>query len=374
MPEKNYIAPLSRQLLRDKVAASMRQLITEQDLWEAYLPSERDLAERFRVNRDTVRKGLDILEEQGMIARRQGLGNWVLSKPRREIRQGGSRVAVASCWHNIKVGYIGEIFTGLTGGAAQPGWSVKFFGKLNESVGLEALRTTIRRGELDGLVLFTNMKLQLVKELLDLWPGPTVMIDHYYPDLSLTSVMDDSQDGARQVIEHFLSLGHRRIGYVDLPNHTINPWRFKGYSLALNNANVDLDSNLVTSCHINMDEGRAAGARLLDQPNPPTAIMAFNDCIAWGVWQAAEERGLTIGKDFALAGFGDSASAAGFPEKLTSVRVDLQAVGRTAANELGNLMAGRAQPGRLLLVPTELVIRHSSENAWPEAHSKKEFS
>jgi len=370
LAEESVITPLSRRLLYEQVAANIRQIIVEKGLWETYLPSERDLAGRFLVNRSTIRKGLAALEEQGVISRRHGLGNWVLPKPSRRAPRRGGRVMVASSWRKATAGYVGEIMTGLTGGAAEAGWSVDFFGNLEGAAGREAFLTPLRRRELDGLILFTIMEHRLVEQVLDLWDGPAVLVDHYYPDLPLTSVMDDSRGGARQVVEHFLSLGHRRIGYVDLPDRARNPWRHEGYSVALSAAGIEPEADLVTSCHITVEEGRAAGARLLDQPDPPTAIMAFDDRIAWGIWRAAEERGLTVGRDLALAGFGDTAAAAGFPERLTSVRVDMGAVGRTAARELGKLMVGRSKPGRLVLVPTELVVRQSSKGARPAAAGK----
>ena len=83
MRNKNMIDPLPRRLLREEVTASIRRLIVEKGLWESFLPSERNLARLLRVNRGTVRKGLDALEAEGVIARRHGLGNWVLPEPRR---------------------------------------------------------------------------------------------------------------------------------------------------------------------------------------------------------------------------------------------------------------------------------------------------
>jgi len=367
------IAPLSRRLLYEEVTAKLRKLIVENRLWETYLPSERDLARVFRVNRGTIRKGLEALEERGVIARRHGLGNWVLPKPgRRAARRGGcGRVAVATSWQGTMSGYVGEIMTGLTGGAAEAGWSVNFFGSLDKPTGRETFLTALRRRELDGLILFTITDRRLVEEVLDLWDGPAVLVDHYYPDLPLTSVMDDSRGGARQVIEHFLSLGHRRIGYVDLPDRARNPWRYECYSVALSAAGIQPDANLVVSCHITVEEGRAAGAKLLDQPDPPTAVMAFDDRIAWGIWQAAELRGRTVGKDFALAGFGETTAATGFPDELSSVRVDMRAVGQAAAKELGESLIGRSPRGRLVLVPTELVIRKSSKDARRKAPGRQ---
>jgi DNA-binding LacI/PurR family transcriptional regulator len=123
---------------------------------------------------------------------------------------------------------------------------------------------------------------------------------------------------------------------------------------------------LVAGCHIDVEGARAAGRQLLGRANPPTAILAFDDVVAWGVWKAAEELGLVVGRDLALAGYGDTAAGAGFSQELTSVRVDMNRLGEVAAAELGNLMNGKSLPGKLVLVPAELVVRASSRNARPK--------
>ncbi len=363
MGRKPEMASLSRRLLREEVADSIRQLIGENKLWESYLPSERDLARVLGVNRGTVRKGLQALEAKGLIARRHGLGNWVLPKLRRGAAVSGARVLVASIWRENMQGYVSDIMAGLAVGAADVGWNVTFTGRVSRPPGREALLTRLRRRELDGLVLCTLVKREVIAEILDIWDGPAVLVDHHYPDLPLTSVMDDSCGGARAVVDHFVALGHRRIAYVDLPDRTRNPWRYKGYCAGLRAADIEPDERLVVTSRIRIDAGLETGRELLAQQDPPSAVLTFDDMMALGVGRAAEERGLVVGRDLALAGYGDKAAATGFSDALTSVSTNMQSVGETAALELSKLMAGRAQPGELVLVPGELRIRESSGEA-----------
>lgn len=363
MTEPSPIAPLSRRLLRQEVADRIRTLIGEKRLWESYLPSERDLARLLEVNRGTIRKGLDALEAEGVIARRHGLGNWVLSRPKRGAVTSGARVLVASIWRDNVIGYVSRIMAGLAVGAVEGGWSVSFSGRVGREPGREALLTRLRRKELDGLVLLTVMRREAIAEILDLWSGPAVLVDHHFSDLPMTGVMDDSAGGARAVVEHFLALGHRRIAYVDLYDRKRNPWRYEGYCAALRAAGIEPDESLVATARIRIEDGLTAGRELLARPDPPTAILTFDDVMALGVWQAAEERGLVVGRDLALAGYGDASASAGYSSRLTSVRADMCAVGEAAATELGRLMAGRSQPGQLVLVPTELEVRDSSRDA-----------
>jgi DNA-binding LacI/PurR family transcriptional regulator len=341
----------------------LRELISEKRLWESYLPSERDLARLLEVNRGTVRKGLDALVAEGVIARRHGLGNWVLAKPRRGAVTSGARVLVASIWRDNVQGYASQIMAGLAIGAADGSWNVTFTGRVGRPPGREALLTRLRRRELDGLVLLTVMRREAVEEILGVWDGPAVLVDHHFPELPLTGVMDDSAGGARAAVEHFLALGHRRIAYVDHHDPDSNPWRREGYRQALCAAGITPDRSLLVGSRIRVDAGIEAGRELLGREDPPTAILTFDDVIALGVWKAAEQRGLVVGRDLALAGYGDRSASTGFSKELTSVRTDMCAVGETAAAELGQQMTGRSKPGKLVLVPAQLEVRDSSRGA-----------
>src|SRR6202035_4165987 len=95
--------------------------------------------------------------------------------------------------------------------------------------------------------------------------------------------------GANQATRHLLELGHRRIGVITgPPEGTASKSRLQGYHAALAADGVMPDPDLVIA-------GGVSGAhRLLDLPEPPTAIFAFNDSLAIGAFRAARARGLRL--------------------------------------------------------------------------------
>ncbi|MHC4914882.1 MAG: LacI family DNA-binding transcriptional regulator [Planctomycetota bacterium] len=369
MPENGPIAKLSRHLLYEEVAASIRQLIRERGLWGTYLPPERELASMFGVNRGTVRKGLQALEEQGVISRRQGQGTLVVPRPQNGKRSREARVIVASFVRlPVTEGFYGEIMAGITLGASDADWNVVFHSGLRDTERWTRFIADLADEMLDGLVLVSFTRHSVVEEVLTHWKGPAVLVDHYFGDLPLTGVIDDSRAGARRATEHLLGLGHRRIGYIDVSDPATNPWRYSGYAEALRAAGVEPNPGLRAGCHADMEQARDAAARLLSLPEPPTAVLAFDDTRAWGVWRAAEERGLAVGRDFALVGYGDAGDPpTGRPAELSSVRINPQFMGESAVRELDKLIAGRAQAGEQVLLPAELVVRGSSRDARPRA-------
>ena len=358
---KLTLAKVSRHLMYQDVSARIRQLIRDKGLWQQYLAPERDLAELFGVSRETVRRSLALLEREGVVARRHGQGTLVLPRRQQRAARAEARVLVAS-FSQGGGGYLSTMLSGLTDGAGQARWALSFANLAIPAVRQEFFATLRNRG-VDGLLLLSVVDRPMVEEALAAWAGPAVLADHHFDGLPLTGVIDDSEDGARQAVEHLLSLGHRRIGYVEVTKRERNPWRHAGYVRALAAAGIAPDDRLIVKSFGSFESGQAAGEELLGRPDPPTAVFAFDDTRAWGVWRAAEASGLEVGRYFALVGFGDTAAQAGFPEELSSVRFSARDLGQLAVKKLAELMAGRGRPGELVKVPAELVVRKSSQNA-----------
>jgi LacI family transcriptional regulator len=345
-----------------EVSAQIERVIKSKALWEKYLAPERELAQMFGVSRETVRKSLHLLGRRGVISRRHGQGTLVLPRRKTGVQAAQGRVTVASCGGGAWGPHASGVLAGLTSEAGRMGWSLTFRDMIIPAVRQEFF-VALRSGQIDGLLLVSVTDRLLIEEVLGVWRGPAVLADHYFGGLPVTSVIDDSQDGARQATEHLLSLGHRRIGYVEVSVRESNPWRYQGYSDALRAAGIEPDEALVVPSFASFDSGRLAGEKLLELSVPPTAVLTFDDLRAWGVWRSAEARGLSVGRDFAIVGYGDTAVQAGFPEELSSVRFSSRDLGRLAVEKLAAQIAGREQPGDLVKVPTELMIRKSSRDA-----------
>src|SRR3954452_22904747 len=192
---------------------------------------------------------------------------------------------------------------------------------------------------------------------------PFVRVD-FAPDPTLPSVNIDDEGAAREVAEHLVALGHRRFGIVlsqTAPGETaadaqttivyhVEAARLAGWRAALEAAGVDWDTVPVAG-----GTGRVAGARLLDRADRPTAILALSDALAFGVLEAAAERGIAVPGELSVAGFDDVPEAALSTPKLTTVRHPHH---RKGAEAVRLLLAGG--PAQSVLLPTELVIRAST--------------
>ncbi|HOX04790.1 MAG TPA: substrate-binding domain-containing protein [Planctomycetota bacterium] len=194
-----------------------------------------------------------------------------------------------------------------------------------------------------------------VRAVVENVPGPKVMLDHHVPDLGIHSVTEDSEAGMRLLAGHLLSLGHRRLAYLDHAVPEANPWKRAGIDAALNAAGLPgLGRGWTAGCRDQFSDAATALDWFLGLSPRPTAILCFNDSRALLLLQAAAERGLRVPQDLSIAGYGDVAVRTGRSASLTSVWVDPALIGRRAA-EL--LTAAPAGPPALVRVPPELMAR-----------------
>jgi LacI family transcriptional regulator/LacI family repressor for deo operon, udp, cdd, tsx, nupC, and nupG len=110
---------------------------------------------------------------------------------------------------------------------------------------------------------------------------------------------------------------------------------------------------------VSIDGARAAALRLLDGPDPPTAIFADDDLMACGVYLAARERGLSIPGDLSVVGFDDIDLARVLDPPLTTVAADAEGLGAAAFEALFATLSGEAAD-RERILPVELVVRGST--------------
>ncbi len=167
--------------------------------------------------------------------------------------------------------------------------------------------------------------------------------------------------GADQAMTHLLRLGHRRIGAITGPPAWVaSVDRLRGYHAALAAAGIKRDDDLEIGSNFQIEEGRAATRTLLDLPDPPTAIFAFNDNLAIGVMLEARERGLEVPRDLSVVGFDDVEHAALVTPALTTVRQPLAEMGRMAVSLLTRLLENQRFEALHVELATRLIVRGST--------------
>ncbi|MCX7522817.1 LacI family DNA-binding transcriptional regulator [Microbacterium sp. STN6] len=172
-------------------------------------------------------------------------------------------------------------------------------------------------------------------------------------------VVSDDRAGGYLVTQHLLELGHRRIGIIAGPDHASTAvGRRQGFMDAHRDAGVSVEPDLVHKSMFRWQDGYDIATKWLSSANPPTAIFAVNDEMAFGVVAAAQTRGLDLPGELSIVGYNDIPSAARPPMPLTTARMDIGALARAAVDSLRARIDGEQTANRT--IPVTLVVRKSS--------------
>lgn len=252
--------------------------------------------------------------------------------------------------------FFAGVYTGAARVAAENGFGVVLYPS-PEGIGPARDPFASAQAALDG-VLASSM----AADALTAIRGdqlPLVMLDSDPAgSLGAATVNLDIADGARQVADHLLGLGHRHFLHVaaDIPSWTFD---VRARALADRLAAVPGTSLRTARTPMTIEGALAAAETALAAPGPrPTAVVCDDDKLAAGVYKALRRRGLRVPDDVSVTGVDDIALAAALDPELTTVRLDAELFGERGMRALLAVLDGRTpQEGD---IPVELVLRGST--------------
>ncbi|MGA7148290.1 MAG: LacI family DNA-binding transcriptional regulator [Microbacterium sp.] len=192
-----------------------------------------------------------------------------------------------------------------------------------------------------------------------------VLVDRFSGDGRFSSVSVDSVVGGRMAVEHLIEGGRRRIAFVGGPFDIRQVTdRLAGARVAAENANVPVEIEVVATAAMTVEDGVAAGARILTRPRQdwPDALFAANDLLALGLLQSLVVEGrMLVPRDIAIIGFDDIPFAAAAAVPLSSIRQPSRMIGRTALRIVLEEASDSESLARQTVFQPELVVRASSQ-------------
>jgi DNA-binding LacI/PurR family transcriptional regulator len=229
----------------------------------------------------------------------------------------------------------------------------------------EYVNRLVERQQIEGLILcwyFQAMEDRLFLRKLSR-KLPIVLMDESADGLPVSSVYSDHYKGLRQLTEHLIGKGHKRIAIIkSIRRHTIGDMRFRGYLDAMREAGLAVSDDLIQESEWTVPAGYEACNRLLDgRVSPkPTAIVAANDLIAIGVLMNLNERKLSVPDTIAIAGYDDISLAKAVYPPLTTVREHIEKKAKIAVQLLIERIKNSRKRNREVVLEPELVVRGST--------------
>lgn len=240
-------------------------------------------------------------------------------------------------------------------------------------------REAVVGAAVDGMVVYCVADNDPLLRLVLQRNIPSVFVD-LGAEFREPAVGIDDERGARQLAEHLVELGHKKFAVISFwfNDQTTNGItslerqgeiinldtraRLSGYRQVLEDAGIDwTDVPVYEIRENNPEQGRLAAAELLDAEDPPTAIFAMSDQLAFGVMEAAREWGLDVPEDLSVVGFDDVPESTRSNPPLTTIHQPHVEKGKKAGERLISIIAGEDDvEEETEVLPIELVVREST--------------
>jgi len=272
-------------------------------------------------------------------------------------------IGIATPWEGlIGSNYFAEICRGFSHAMKGTAIDVALFDTLSESFNDGTkLAKLYRQRKVDGLLVVAPHANDSFLKTLGSLHVPLVVVGESLPDPSTCWVSCDNSEGVKSVCKHLVDLGHKRIAFVGGPKElTSAARRRKAFLDFCRQHKLAVPPHYLQMGDYTMLGGRTAALTLLKSPEPPTAIVAANDLMAFGVIESARELDIKIPNDLSVAGFDDLPTAAERCPSLTTVHQPVFEMAEQSARILLQSLENNEIPSGHVKMKVTLVIRDST--------------
>lgn len=191
---------------------------------------------------------------------------------------------------------------------------------------------------------------------------PVVLVNRAEGRMRVSSVTSDDRHGMQLAMDHLVGLGHHRIGHLAGPQNLSTGFlRNRGFREAAELGGLPPEDTPVVECSAySRAAGKAAMTSLLQNRRDLTAVVAANDLVALGAYDALAEAGLHVPEDMSVVGHNDMPFVDLVHPPLTTIRIGHHDLGREAARLLMSEINHDGNARRAIILAPELVERAST--------------
>jgi LacI family transcriptional regulator len=225
---------------------------------------------------------------------------------------------------------------------------------------LEAYQHMVASRKVDGFICVRTRRVDPRIEFLCEIDFPFVAFGRVDGENDFPYIDEDGTHGMKMVARHLVKLGYERIACI-MPtlDFMFAQKRLEGLRVGLAESSIPLEDEYIRVGDLTQRSGYQNTVELLDLPNPPDAIAAGNDLMAFGAISAALERGIEVGEDIGITGFDDIPLAEHFHPALTTVHQPIYQIGEMVSEMLIKRIKNQPLDQRQFLLKPKLVVRQS---------------
>jgi LacI family transcriptional regulator len=281
------------------------------------------------------------------------------------LRRGKSGL-IAILVPGIHYGFFSTAIKGAEEVLSRKGYNV-IIAQSKDSADLERRQLDgFRRAKVEGIIASLAMETQDYRPYTSLAVDiPLVLFDRTISDEQISGVMVDDFAGAVKAVDHLVEMGYKRIGHLaGLPHVMPFGRRIDGYKYALAKHGLPFRNEYLRHCAPSKEEGIIATEKLLNLSEPPDAIFAHSDHLAFGAVSAIRNRGLSVPADIGIVGFSNEELSGDVTPSITTVDQFSETMGAAAAeimiDQLHHRQLGKPYTPQKRLLSPKLIVRQSS--------------
>lgn len=221
-----------------------------------------------------------------------------------------------------------------------------------------ALYRIVESKDVDG-VLIINVVSEDILAKLRVNKIPVVLVDNHFDNSNTFAVNNDDRKGAYIGTSHLISLGYRSIALMGITEEAFHRECVLGFLQAMADHGLKANPNFIRRCKGSLEAAYEEMTKMIDKKNIPRGIFAVNDEMAIGVIKAIKDKGLRVPEDIAVVGMDDMPLLDYVDPPLTTVRIYIAEIGRTAVRMLLSLIQGKYHGKRQIAISPKLIIRRS---------------
>ena len=259
--------------------------------------------------------------------------------------------------------FFAEIIRGILAHSMRASYDILLTSSFSEKDEVETITRLVKGRRVDGIILLSSRKNDPLIQFLRDQKFPFVLIGRSadYPDV--VSVDNDNIQASYDATNHLIAQGHKNIRFVTGPEEmVVSQDRLEGYKRAMSDANISIQPDWVIEGELLQQSGYRAMSFIMNQPDPPTALVVFDDVAAFGVLRGLTELGVKVPDQIKIVSFNNIALSELSSPPISSIDIGTYQLGYSSSQTLIRVVQAEPLNAKEMIIPHRLIIRESSMN------------